>query len=197
MNLYEEVFVANGGDPNWLNGLEHIPVKLRAIADINKILAHRPWLLNKTHIEVTHAHLLEITLNIKPSLSLFFVGSLQRLTKGQNSWSLSEVVHAIVLLAHFHSLSSFVFSCGLTQELDAVTTSHKVIENNNVLSQKTAFDHLNDLYNAQQQPPQPVQQPELLLLPQLADDGGMFEWPAGSPPSDTNNFAFALRKKHR
>ncbi|ETN59646.1 P53 regulated pa26 nuclear protein sestrin [Anopheles darlingi] len=145
VNLYEEVFVANGGDPNWLNGLEHIPVKLRAIADINKILAHRPWLLNKTHIE--------------------------RLTKGQNSWSLSEVVHAIVLLAHFHSLSSFVFSCGLTQELDAVTTSHKVIENNNVLSQKTAFDHLNDLYNAQQQPSQPAQQSEL-LLPQLADDGG-------------------------
>lgn len=44
--------------------------------------------------------------------------SLQRLTKGPNNWSLSEVVHAIVLLSHFHSLSSFVFSCGLTQELD-------------------------------------------------------------------------------
>ncbi|XP_052871147.1 sestrin homolog [Anopheles cruzii] len=135
VNLYEDVFVANGGDPKWLNGLEHIPAKLRAIADINKILAHRPWLLNKTHVE--------------------------RLTKGQNSWSLSEVVHAIVLLAHFHSLSSFVFSCGLTQELDAVT-SHKV-ENNNTLTQKTAFDSLDDLYNAQQQ---------LELLPQHADDGG-------------------------
>lgn len=72
--------------------------------------------------------------------------SLQRLTKGQNSWSLSEVVHAIVLLAHYHSLSSFVFSCGLTQELDGA--SHK-IENNNVLTQKTAFNRLNDLYNSQ------------------------------------------------
>lgn len=30
---------------------------------------------------------------------------------------MSEVVHAIVLLSHFHSLSSFVFSCGLTQQL--------------------------------------------------------------------------------
>jgi len=35
---------------------------------------------------------------------------------------MAEVVHAIVLLAHFHSLSSFVFSCGLTQELDITTT---------------------------------------------------------------------------
>lgn len=44
--------------------------------------------------------------------------SLQRLTKGTDSWSLAEVVHAIVLLAHFHSLSSFVFSCGINEELD-------------------------------------------------------------------------------
>lgn len=42
-----------GGDRSWLNGLDYIPAKLRAISDINKILAHRPWLLNKEHIEVS------------------------------------------------------------------------------------------------------------------------------------------------
>lgn len=42
------------------------------------------------------------------------------MTKGEDSWSLSELVHAIVLLAHFHSLSSFVFSCGINEELDLV-----------------------------------------------------------------------------
>ncbi|KAL7052116.1 hypothetical protein ACKWTF_004771 [Chironomus riparius] len=93
VNLHEKEFLAEGGDTKWLNGLEFIPQKLRAIYDINKILAHRPWLLTKEHIE--------------------------RLTKGTNSWSLAEVVHAIVILSHFHSLSSFVFSCGLNQELDA------------------------------------------------------------------------------
>lgn len=92
VNIHEKEFLAEGGDTKWLNGLEFIPQKLRAIYDINKILAHRPWLLTKEHIE--------------------------RLTKGTNSWSLAEVVHAIVILAHFHSLSSFVFSCGLNQELD-------------------------------------------------------------------------------
>ena len=93
VNLHEKEFLSEGGDTKWLNGLEFIPQKLRAIYDINKILAHRPWLLTKEHID--------------------------RLTKGTNSWSLAEVVHAIVILAHFHSLSSFVFSCGLNQELDA------------------------------------------------------------------------------
>ncbi|XP_058465819.1 sestrin homolog isoform X2 [Malaya genurostris] len=114
VNLYEKEFLLQGGDRSWLKGLDYIPAKLRAISDINKILAHRPWLLSKEHIE--------------------------RLTKGQNSWSLAEVVHAIVLLAHFHSLSSFVFSCGLTQELD---TSSQKIENNNIVPQKTDLEHLN------------------------------------------------------
>lgn len=93
VSLHEKEFLEESGDVTWLKGLEFVPQKLRAIYDINKILAHRPWLLTKEHIE--------------------------RLTKGTNSWSLAEVVHAIVILAHFHSLSSFVFSCGLNQELNA------------------------------------------------------------------------------
>jgi len=41
-----------GGNQMWLKGLSHIPSKLHDLYEINKILAHRPWLLNKTHIEV-------------------------------------------------------------------------------------------------------------------------------------------------
>ncbi|KAM7342455.1 sestrin isoform 1-T2 [Cochliomyia hominivorax] len=96
VKMYEKGFINQGGNPEWLNGLDYIPHKLRAIYDINKILAHRPWLLRKEHIE--------------------------SLTRGKNSWSLSEVVHAMVLLSHFHSLSSFVFSCGLTQKLDGLSS---------------------------------------------------------------------------
>jgi len=47
---------------------------------------------------------------------------LQRLVQGnedcQDNWSMSELMHAIVLLAHFHSLASFVFGCGVTSETD-------------------------------------------------------------------------------
>ncbi|KAL1517737.1 hypothetical protein ABEB36_001468 [Hypothenemus hampei] len=91
--LQKQEFLAQGGDQNWLRGLKYIPQKLRNLYDINKILAHRPWLLRTSHIE--------------------------KLTKcGKDSWSLAEVVHAIVILTHFHSLCSFVFSCGVNQELD-------------------------------------------------------------------------------
>lgn len=52
MKRYEKEFINQGGDNAWLGGLDFIPAKLRAIYDINKILAHRPWLLRKEHIEV-------------------------------------------------------------------------------------------------------------------------------------------------
>lgn len=52
INQLKEEFLKHGGDPRWLEGLENIPQKLRDIYEINKILAHRPWLLKQTHIEV-------------------------------------------------------------------------------------------------------------------------------------------------
>lgn len=109
-----------GGDPKWLLGLEYIPPKLRAIYDINKILAHKPWLLNKEHIE--------------------------RLT----SWSLGEIVHAIVILTHFHSLSSFVFSCGLTQELDK-TSSHKSSLHSSKIATPLLIEDTDETYKKQQE----------------------------------------------
>jgi len=77
-------FLAAGGDKNWLCGIEHIPKKLRGLSEINKILAHRPWLM-------THAHI-------------------QRLTHSSETWTLGEVVHAVVILSHFHSLCSVTVS---------------------------------------------------------------------------------------
>lgn len=127
VKMYEKEFLNIGGDPNWLNGLEFIPPKLRAIYDINKLLAHRPWMLRKQHIAC--------------------------LTKGNSSWSLAEVVQAIVLLSHFHSLSSFVFSCGLTQQLDSRSSpklkpspSQKTvfktsINNNNLVIEQTVINN--------------------------------------------------------
>ncbi|NXG23775.1 SESN2 protein, partial [Grallaria varia] len=44
-------FLQVGGDPAWLRGLHCAPRKLRNLNEINKLLAHRPWLLTKEHIE--------------------------------------------------------------------------------------------------------------------------------------------------
>ncbi|KFW08442.1 Sestrin-3, partial [Eurypyga helias] len=91
VNLHLLQFLRVGGDPQWLRGLDFIPPKLRNLNEINKILAHRPWLITKEHIE----KLLKIS---------------------ERSWSLAELVHAVVLLAHCHALASFVFGCGCEQD---------------------------------------------------------------------------------
>ena len=52
MQLYEIEFLKQQGKKTWLQGLENIPAKLRALCEINKILAHQPWLLSASHIEV-------------------------------------------------------------------------------------------------------------------------------------------------
>ncbi len=41
---------------------------------------------------------------------------LQKLLRGTHSWSLAELVHAIVLMGHFHALSSFVHGCSMVPE---------------------------------------------------------------------------------
>ena len=52
VSLHSREFVLQGGDHQWLRGVEHIPQKLRDLAEMNKLLAHRPWLINKAHIGV-------------------------------------------------------------------------------------------------------------------------------------------------
>lgn len=92
VNLHVNDFIQSGGDQKWLNGLDNAPLKLRNLGELNKLLAHRPWLITKEHIE-------------------------QLLKTGEHSWSLAELIHAVVLLAHYHSLASFTFGCGISPEI--------------------------------------------------------------------------------
>ncbi|NXL52273.1 SESN2 protein, partial [Podilymbus podiceps] len=93
VGLHVGEFLQVGGNPAWLQGLHCAPPKLRNLNEINKLLAHRPWLITKEHIEAL-------------------------LKTGENSWSLAELVQALVLLTHYHSLASFVFGCGINPEDD-------------------------------------------------------------------------------
>ena len=45
-------FLRVGGDSRWLQGLQFAPKKLTNLYEVNKILAHRPWLLDRQHVEV-------------------------------------------------------------------------------------------------------------------------------------------------
>ncbi|XP_078256004.1 sestrin-1 isoform X2 [Rhinoraja longicauda] len=91
VNLHVNDFLQVGGDPKWLSGLDAAPAKLQTLSQVNKILAHRPWLITKDHIE----------------------GLLKAEDHG---WSLAELIHVLVLLAHYHSLASFTFGCGIVPE---------------------------------------------------------------------------------
>ncbi|KAI5932947.1 Sestrin-3 [Manis javanica] len=51
---------------------------------------------------------------------------------GENNWSLPELVHAVVLLAHYHALASFVFGSGINPERDPeISNGFKLISVNN------------------------------------------------------------------
>lgn len=89
-------FLEAGGEESWLGGLERAPAKLRGLQTLNKLLAHRPWLITQQHIQ-----------------ELVCPGA-------ESRWSLAELIHAVVLMAHGHSLCSFVWGCGLNPEPDHV-----------------------------------------------------------------------------
>ncbi|XP_041076349.1 sestrin-3-like isoform X1 [Polyodon spathula] len=91
VSLHSAQFLRVGGNPAWLQGLDSAPQRLRNLHEINKVLAHRPWLVAREHIE----SLLKI---------------------GEQCWSMAELVQAVVLLAHCHALASFVFGVGIEQD---------------------------------------------------------------------------------
>ncbi|PWA18661.1 hypothetical protein CCH79_00005622 [Gambusia affinis] len=92
MCLHSAQFLRAGGDPQWLQGLEAAPPRLRLLDHINKVLAHQPWLAACSHIQ-------------------------SLLKAGEQCWSLAELVQAVVILAHCHSLCSFVFGCDTDSDL--------------------------------------------------------------------------------
>lgn len=47
-------FLEAGGEESWLSSLEHAPTKLHSLQTLNKLLAHRPWLITQQHIQVRH-----------------------------------------------------------------------------------------------------------------------------------------------
>lgn len=50
--ILQEQFLLAGGPLDWLIfGLEKVDPKVRRIAEINEIMAFKPWALNKDHIQ--------------------------------------------------------------------------------------------------------------------------------------------------
>ena len=79
---------------------------------------------------------------------VLFAFLFQKLVKtGENNWSLPELVPAVVLLAHFHALASFVFGSGINPERDPeISNGFRLISVNNFCVCDLAND--NNIENA-------------------------------------------------
>ncbi|ETV94131.1 hypothetical protein H310_12136 [Aphanomyces invadans] len=95
--LHQHYFLINGGDAAWLDGLDYVPSKLARLHSLNALLAHQPWLITSDDV----AALLQTTTDCDGS-----------------SWSVSELVHAIVVMCMFHSISSIALGLGCVDEPD-------------------------------------------------------------------------------
>jgi len=84
--LEEELFISSGGARSWL---KEAPTKVKKLEEINLLLCSNPRLLTTNHIK--------------------------KLTDGDESFSITEVVQALVILIHSHGLSSFLKSLGKDQ----------------------------------------------------------------------------------
>ena len=80
--------------------------KLARLADLNDILAYKPWILNASNIE--------------------------QLIKGdeKDNWSVPEILQAGAIMANFHSLCGLVLGLGIIEDLDmAVPQVYEAEEN--------------------------------------------------------------------
>ncbi|XP_016136360.1 sestrin-2-like [Sinocyclocheilus grahami] len=48
---HSSAFLLAGGDESWLKGLHCTPPKIQHLQTLNKLLAHRPWIITQEHIQ--------------------------------------------------------------------------------------------------------------------------------------------------
>jgi len=94
--------------------------KLASLLDIVQILCHQPWLISKEHIST--------------------------LVKADDSWSIGELVHAMIIICTFKALSGIVYGCGVTPEVD-LDFRHEYTANSLELESREDLKEENDKDN--------------------------------------------------
>jgi len=84
-------FLSGRADIGWISDHSHyLPSKLSKLVDLNAILAHQPWSLTPSHFDPV--------------------------MKGGDSWSASEIIHILFIMATYRSLSAFCLAMGIAPE---------------------------------------------------------------------------------
>ncbi|VDD75708.1 unnamed protein product [Mesocestoides corti] len=97
--LFVRYFLHAGGNAAWLQGLSEGPSRWLQLSELNHNLAHSPWKISADHIH--------------------------RLTRGDegvrgDKLSLSELMHAVAIMTHVHSLACFIFGAAVRPELEHI-----------------------------------------------------------------------------
>lgn len=94
-----EQFLLSGGPIEWLTfGLESVDPKLKRIAELNEMIAFKPWAVTKD------------------TLAFLIKG-------GQNqneNWTIHEVLKASMILTGYHGLCGLTHGMGLTPDIDII-----------------------------------------------------------------------------
>ena len=86
LTILEEQFVLNGGNLQWItHGLKKVDPRVARFAEVNEILAMKPWALQSKHIQQL----------------------LQKDDQGP-AWNFQQVLMGCVVLSHYHAMCCFV-----------------------------------------------------------------------------------------
>lgn len=76
---------------------------------------------------------------------------MQPLVKGEDSWSIGELVHAIIIICTFKSLAGIVYGCGVTEEIDFskndIFSSSQQIDDEEEIKDKTVNEQTEKITN--------------------------------------------------
>lgn len=128
-DLQQDAFIANAGDDEWMRGIDYVSPKLFRLHELSSLLAHRPWMITERHI----GELLRGSRRHRSSLGAYSeyseVSDSGNNDDGDNEdedeedgtkgcWSVAELVHAILVMCQFHSMSSIAMGVGCAEEVD-------------------------------------------------------------------------------
>lgn len=93
------------------NGLDKASPRLQKLDVLNRAMAHRPWTVTKDTIKASEYCCSSTGINVQLHFSSQALMSSADGVK-VDSWSMSELMQAIIILAHFHAFSGFIQGCG-------------------------------------------------------------------------------------
>ena len=108
VSYFTAKFLEVGGNGSWLKGLDGSPEKVQLVAELNRKIAMGGW-------ELTAGDLRKLIGKVDGKVKN---GSSPSKEESHDKWSITELVHIIVILAMFHAQSSIALGLGVVSEGD-------------------------------------------------------------------------------